>query len=275
MAASSIRTRPACSICRCRAWRAATSTAMPASPSPRSGRRTACAVSDRAIERAMQTVDWPARLQRLTSGRIAAMLPPGTEIWLDGGHNVDGGRVLAEAMAELEDRNPRPLLLVAGMLSTKDSDGFLNNFAGLAQRGPCRADHRQLDRPPARGCRRRRPACRPRGSCPCQPARGHRGDRRAALRRPRRASSSPARSISPARSWRWTGRMSNSEESGSCCATPGRRRACGPPAHRLATRHSPLHTVTACSTRPFSPKMRDSARARAARRSPWRDCPRS
>ena len=81
----------------------------------------------------MLTVDWPARLQRLTSGRIAAMLPPGTEIWLDGGHNVDGGRVLAEAMAELEDRNPRPLLLVAGMLSTKDFDGFLNNFAGLAQ----------------------------------------------------------------------------------------------------------------------------------------------
>ena len=81
----------------------------------------------------MQTVEWPARLQRLTGGSIAALLPPGTEIWLDGGHNVDGGRVLAEALAELEDRKPRPLILVAGMLSTKDSDGFLLNFAGLAR----------------------------------------------------------------------------------------------------------------------------------------------
>ena len=54
-------------------------------------------------------------------------------MWLDGGHNVDGGRVLAEALAELEDRNPRPLLVVAGMLSTKDPDGFLLNFTGLAR----------------------------------------------------------------------------------------------------------------------------------------------
>jgi dihydrofolate synthase / folylpolyglutamate synthase len=90
-------------------------------------------VSDKHLERAMQTVDWPARLQRLTSGRIAALLPPGSEVWLDGGHNVEGGRVLAEALAELEDRNPRPLVLVAGMLSTKDSDGFLLNFTGLAR----------------------------------------------------------------------------------------------------------------------------------------------
>ncbi len=89
-------------------------------------------VSEAAWERAMQTVEWPARLQRLTSGRIPARLP-GAEIWLDGGHNVDGGRVLAEALAELGERDNRPLILIAGMLSTKDSDGFLTNFAGLAR----------------------------------------------------------------------------------------------------------------------------------------------
>lgn len=90
-------------------------------------------LDDRHFERAMLSVDWPARLQRLTGGRIPAMLPAGTEVWLDGGHNSDGGRVLAEALAELEDRNPRPLVLVVGMLSTKDSDGFLVNFSGLAR----------------------------------------------------------------------------------------------------------------------------------------------
>jgi dihydrofolate synthase/folylpolyglutamate synthase len=81
----------------------------------------------------MQSVEWPARLQRLTQGAIPALLPPGSEIWLDGGHNIDGGRVLAEALAELEERNPRPLVLVTGMLTTKDSDGFLHNFSGLAR----------------------------------------------------------------------------------------------------------------------------------------------
>lgn len=91
------------------------------------------AVSDLDMASAMQGVEWPARLQRLQGGRIAALLPAGSEVWLDGGHNVDGGRVLAEALAEFEDRSPRPLILVVGMLSTKDSDGFLGNFAGLAR----------------------------------------------------------------------------------------------------------------------------------------------
>jgi dihydrofolate synthase / folylpolyglutamate synthase len=91
------------------------------------------ALEDRAIERAMQTVDWPARLQRLVQGRVPELLPPGTEVWLDGGHNAEGGRVLAAAMAEREERHGRPLILVIGMLSTKDSDAFLTNFAGLAR----------------------------------------------------------------------------------------------------------------------------------------------
>ena len=95
--------------------------------------QTQFSVSDRHFEKAMQSVEWPARLQRLASGTIPAMMPPGTEIWLDGGHNVDGGRVLAEALAEFEDRHPRPLVLIAGMLTTKDSDGFLQNFSGLAR----------------------------------------------------------------------------------------------------------------------------------------------
>ena len=90
-------------------------------------------LQDKHFEKAMLSVEWPARLQRVTQGAIPALLPPGSEIWLDGGHNADGGRVLAEALAELEERNPRPLVLVTGMLGTKDSDGFLHNFAGLAR----------------------------------------------------------------------------------------------------------------------------------------------
>jgi dihydrofolate synthase/folylpolyglutamate synthase len=87
-----------------------------------------------AFEAGMVRVDWPARMQRLSQGRLAALLPPESELWLDGGHNVDGGRVVAAALADLEERVSRPLVLIVGMLSSKDSAGFLRNFSGLARR---------------------------------------------------------------------------------------------------------------------------------------------
>ncbi len=87
-----------------------------------------------AFEAGMIRVDWPARMQRLSQGRLAALLVPESELWLDGGHNPDGGRAIAAALADLEERVPRPLVLIVGMLSTKDSEGFLRNFSGLARR---------------------------------------------------------------------------------------------------------------------------------------------
>jgi dihydrofolate synthase/folylpolyglutamate synthase len=86
-----------------------------------------------AIETGLGSADWPARLQRLARGPISTLAGEAAETWLDGGHNADGGRVLAEAMAELEERMPRPLVLVCGMLSTKDAHTFLGSFKGLAQ----------------------------------------------------------------------------------------------------------------------------------------------
>jgi dihydrofolate synthase/folylpolyglutamate synthase len=87
-----------------------------------------------AFETGIAKADWPARMQRLTHGRLAALVPAGSELWLDGGHNTDGGRAIANALADLEERVSRPLVLVVGMLSTKDCESFLKNFAGLARR---------------------------------------------------------------------------------------------------------------------------------------------
>ncbi|MHB2167272.1 bifunctional folylpolyglutamate synthase/dihydrofolate synthase [Alsobacter sp. R-9] len=90
-------------------------------------------LSPRAYEDGLAHAEWPARLQRLSRGRLPGLLPADAELWLDGGHNPDGGKVLAAAMADFEERNPRPLVMVVGMLGTKDSAGFLNPFGGLAQ----------------------------------------------------------------------------------------------------------------------------------------------
>ena len=87
----------------------------------------------KAYEAGLSGADWPARLQRLSRGRLAALLPSDAELWLDGGHNPDGGKVLAAAMGDFEERRARPLVMVVGMLGTKDSAGFLEPFAGMAQ----------------------------------------------------------------------------------------------------------------------------------------------
>jgi len=91
-------------------------------------------LTDAAFEKGVVNAEWPARMQRLSHGRLPALAPPGSELWLDGGHNPDGGRVIAAAIADLEERVPRPLVLIAGMLANKDCEGFLRNFAGLARR---------------------------------------------------------------------------------------------------------------------------------------------
>ncbi len=78
--------------------------------------------------------EWPARMQRLTAGNLLAHAPAGSEVWLDGAHNPDGGRIVAAALADLEERVSRPVVLIVGMLATKEREGFLRNFTGLARR---------------------------------------------------------------------------------------------------------------------------------------------
>ena len=81
----------------------------------------------------MTSVDWPGRMLRLTVGRLVELAPPGSEIWLDGGHNPGAGIVVAEAMAEQEERFPRPLFMICGMLSTKDQTNYFRAFHGMVR----------------------------------------------------------------------------------------------------------------------------------------------
>lgn len=74
----------------------------------------------------IRSVHWPGRLQRLTEGRLAELLPAGWELWLDGGHNPAAGEAVAR---ELAAWSPRPLLLVVGMLPGKDASGYLRHLA--------------------------------------------------------------------------------------------------------------------------------------------------
>ncbi len=87
-------------------------------------------MSHDAIAEGLRYIDWPARLQRLTRGPLVQILPAGSELWLDGGHNPGAGEVLGAAAAGWHDR---PLFLVVGMLNTKDAAGFLAPLAPHAR----------------------------------------------------------------------------------------------------------------------------------------------
>ena len=82
----------------------------------------------------MTTVTWPGRMERLKEGRLTALVPSAAEIWIDGGHNPSAAMVVASELAELEERAPMPSVLVTGMLTTKDPEGFYASFGGLVER---------------------------------------------------------------------------------------------------------------------------------------------
>jgi dihydrofolate synthase/folylpolyglutamate synthase len=85
------------------------------------------------IAHGLKTVNWPGRLQPITSGALHDLCPEGSEVWVDGGHNPGAGISIAQFMGEQEERAPRPLYLVSGMLTTKDPIGFFRPFHGLAR----------------------------------------------------------------------------------------------------------------------------------------------
>jgi dihydrofolate synthase/folylpolyglutamate synthase len=80
-------------------------------------------VPESALVAAMNSAEWPARLQKLAPGPLIGS----REVWLDGGHNADAARALAEAV-----RGMAPLTLIAGSLRTKDPRGLLAPFRGIA-----------------------------------------------------------------------------------------------------------------------------------------------
>ncbi|MEP4770054.1 MAG: folylpolyglutamate synthase/dihydrofolate synthase family protein [Roseibium sp.] len=85
------------------------------------------------IEKGLKSVNWPGRLQPLTHGPLLDLCSQGAEVWLDGGHNPGAGLSVSQFMGEQEERIPRPLYLISGMLTTKDPVGFFRPFHGLVR----------------------------------------------------------------------------------------------------------------------------------------------
>jgi dihydrofolate synthase/folylpolyglutamate synthase len=83
------------------------------------------------LSRAMTSVDWPGRMQKLNGGKLAALLPEGWELWIDGAHNDSGAEVLLEHMQEWQDE--KPVHILTAFKSRKDIAGFYKPLVGHAR----------------------------------------------------------------------------------------------------------------------------------------------
>jgi dihydrofolate synthase/folylpolyglutamate synthase len=89
----------------------------------------AIAIPDAALKAATGWAEWPARIQRLEAGPVRDLLPAGSTLWLDGGHNPAAGETIA---AHFRGIGATGLHIVLGVLANKDPHGLLAPFAGLA-----------------------------------------------------------------------------------------------------------------------------------------------
>jgi dihydrofolate synthase/folylpolyglutamate synthase len=75
----------------------------------------------------MGWAEWPARLQRLGPGPLRDLVPAGSELWLDGGHNPAAARAVADFFRGHVPAD-RPFHMIFGLLENKNARGVLKPF---------------------------------------------------------------------------------------------------------------------------------------------------
>jgi len=95
--------------------------------------QNAVSIPDSAIKAGLGWVRWPARLQQIKDTVYNQILPQGSDLWLDGGHNPAAGEVIRTFLQGV-DPVERSVTLILGMMGNKDVAGFLKPVTGLVDR---------------------------------------------------------------------------------------------------------------------------------------------
>jgi len=81
-----------------------------------------------AIVAGLLQARWPGRMERVTQGGCAALLPQGFELWMDGGHNMAAGHMLSVFLEG--DWQDKPTYLIFGTTQGKDVVSLLAPVVG-------------------------------------------------------------------------------------------------------------------------------------------------
>lgn len=82
-------------------------------------------ISENHIKSALGKTFWPARLQKIESGKFFAMLPKNCQLYLDGSHNLQGSETIKKF---LKAQKNKKIFIIFSMLKDKDCAGFLKKI---------------------------------------------------------------------------------------------------------------------------------------------------
>ena len=79
-------------------------------------------IEENQIKSAIKKTFWPARLQKIISGKFFDFLPKNYELFLDGSHNIQCARTI---LSFLKLQKKTKIFVIFSMLKDKDCEGFL------------------------------------------------------------------------------------------------------------------------------------------------------
>ena len=87
-------------------------------------------LQDKLIFDGIKKTFWPARMQKIESGKLKNISGRDLEIWLDGGHNEHASNMLLNNLKKWKEEN---LFLIFGMLNNKEPKEFLDKVINYFQ----------------------------------------------------------------------------------------------------------------------------------------------
>jgi len=83
-------------------------------------------INKNSLSRAIQNVNWPGRLQNLTSTKLfKKYFDNNSELWLDGGHNEGAAKIISNWITKKNEENNKKTVIISGIMKRKNSLAFL------------------------------------------------------------------------------------------------------------------------------------------------------
>lgn len=94
-------------------------------------------ISDEAITKGVQNAKWKARLEKIEDGRLRREIPKNFEIYIDGGHNEHGARMVAEWLKKKNQEDKKPTYAIFTAVRGKDVKGVLGHLSKVSEKVIC------------------------------------------------------------------------------------------------------------------------------------------